>query len=218
MFIGSQLGMIAGRVNAVVTFVASYVDASNLTTYTYSAVDLGPSRAKKVIIVPSCGIGGTVPAVSTLTVDGVSASFVGAQSNGFGETRSEIWQVELTANPSGTVVVTYASGATRAGIGVYWASDSASAASHVQTSNANPTTVSINVPAGGYCVAVSSNNNDDVTAWTGITERFDDLLEVTTRQSGASDNFAAAQTGLTVAAAPGNALARNLVAAAWGPA
>jgi hypothetical protein len=58
---------------------------------------------------------------------------------------------------------------------------------------------SINVAAGGFAVGISTTDSGTATAtWVGITERFDDATGAGNDQSGAGDEFATTQTGLTV--------------------
>lgn len=88
-----------------------------------------------------------------------------------------------------------------------------------QGSLAAPLSVNINVPAGGACFAGTAVNNGDAatTTWTGLTERYDLDHSTNDVTSAASDDFASAQSGLTVTSSLTGSSSEVLGAISFGP-
>jgi len=215
----SLLPIFVPQIPATVTYIGNTLDTVDRTTYTFASHSLGTAAADRKIVVATYGQRASV-SVSTLTVNGVSASLVKAQQVSSADRTVEIWQAAVPTGTTGDIVVTFSGGASaHCSVGV-WAVYGATSAAHAMLGNSsNPSTGTINVPAGGVLIAASVNNNASTNTWTGPTEKFDATLETNTGQSGASDAYAATQTGLTVTATySAGATQQSLAAASWGPA
>lgn len=72
----------------------------------------------------------------------------------------------------------------------------------IHTSIATDPTAALNVPAGGFGIAVSwAGFSAGTTSWTGLTEDYDVSVETSGGNfSSAHDSFVSAQSGLTVTA------------------
>lgn len=204
---------------ATVTYIGNTLDTVDRTTYTFAAHSLSTASADRKIVVAVYGQRVSV-AVSTLTVNGVSASLVKAQPVSSADRTVELWQAAVPTDATGDIVVTFSGGnSAHCSIGV-WAVYGAGSAAHATLGNAsNPSTGTIDVPSGGVLIAASVNNNGSTNTWTGPTEKYDAALETSTGQSGASDAYAAAQTGMTVTATySAGSTQQAMAAASWGPA
>jgi hypothetical protein len=214
-----MMGASAGGV-AAVSRTANAVNASNLTTYTFTSQSLGAAAGnRKIVVCVNCTHGSSGISVSSLTVGGVSASLVKAQpANTETSYRTEIWQADVAAGTTGNVAVTFSSAPNQCGIGVYRVTGAKSAAHATAGDNTSPGSETINVPANGILIG-SAGNNGGVVAWSGITENYDEVTEGTARQTGASGGFDTEQTALAITATySGGPSRRSMALASWGPA
>lgn len=198
-----------------IAFTDSSIDASNASTYTFSSQALGTAAADRVIVVGL--FGDTARTVSSVTIGGVSASRVKRQLNTGNFV--ELWQAAVPTGTTGDVVITFSGACSRSGVGV-WALYGANPTAHdTGASSANPGTDTLDVPALGVAIAYSAGSSIASWSWTGLTEKFDELLETDTYHAGASDAFSGTQTGMTVTATANTAPTQPaLVMASWGPA
>ena len=203
------------------TFLQGAADNSNLTTYTFSSQNLGTADGARLII---CGIAsraGGSSTISSVTIGGVSATIV-VQINTSADSGWNSAGIVIAAVPTGTtgdVVITFSAGQARCAIALYSTIDTASeTASDTDSNAAADPSVSIDCPASGYIIAVACFSvGTGTTTWTGVTEDYDVNPENVANTTMASDNFASAQTGLTVSA--NSTLANGtMVVASWGPA
>jgi hypothetical protein len=200
---------------AVKTYLQSAGNTANLTTYTFASQNLGTASSDRYIIVTAAGsaISGT-NSISTLEVAGIPASFVNRQNQDSPNEANvaEIWIAAVPTGTSGNVVVTFSGGQARAAITMYSATGLNSATPYdtgnATDSGANPNpSTTIDCQADGFVIAATMINNAATTtgcAWTGLTENAEQVIEANAYLSSASDNFATAQTGLTVTSAWSN--------------
>jgi len=80
----------------------------------------------------------------------------------------------------------------------------------------NPS-VALNVPTDGYAIGVCVFSGSATTTWTGLTETTDAVADSNTNYTGASADFAAAETGRTMTCDSGAATEPVGVFASWGP-
>jgi hypothetical protein len=178
---------------ADVTFQASAVSNSALTTYTHSSTALGPAAPDRVIVV---GVGGrnTVAGrtIDTVTVAGITATPI-ATLEGGSNTVAGLFRVRVPTGTTGTISVTYSGSMARAGIGVWALYNLCSdVPTDIDTqTGANPSVTS-SVQANGSIVGYLYASGASAGAWTGISEDFDDALTGPNGSSGASDDFASA--------------------------
>lgn len=214
---------------AVATFLQSTNSTADLTTYTFSTQNLGTASSDRYIVVNAAAArsGGLTGAINSITVQGISGSSVVQRTQ---DTNiANIQGLFIVAVPTGTtgdVVVTFNGSCVRAGIAL-WAVTGIGSATAYDTATANDSGVNpnpsntIDCEADGIIIAASFINNAATTsgtAWTGVTEDYEQTVESNSRISGASDEFATLQTGLTITSAWTNSNAAaeaSLVAASW---
>ena len=212
-------------VNAVtIEFTASAVDSVNATTFTFSSQSLGTVASDRKIVVNVSGGEGGVFTVSSVTVAGNSATQV-VTSTLDGETINDLWQVDVPTGSTGDVVVTWSGSKGNCGIGVYAVFGAAASATDTGTSNANPGTDTLNIPANGVAIAgytlVGVGNNDRTTTWTNLNENYDETQESAggVTQTGAHSTFSNEQVALAITGTPsGTTLTEAMSMASWGPA
>jgi hypothetical protein len=207
---------------ASLSFIESQVDTAG-SVYTFSGVGFGTSQANRKIVISvmfSTGDGGVV---SSMTVGGGgnAASFVvGQGSTGATGRRSEIWYYDLgTGSDDGNVTVTISASPVRCGIGVYAVYGAEASAHDTGVSVADPLIETIDIPTGGVCIGAARDASSSTFTWTNLTEDFDQTMESSTTQTGASDAFSTEQSGLSITCNPSNAASEHaMVLASWGPA
>src|SRR5262245_34013854 len=178
-------------------FVTSSVDASDLTTYTFSSVSLGTTGAtRRVIVCVEGGNGvGNSGHITGVTVAGNAATSFVEQLADTGNARvAAIWGIDDTSNATGNIVVTFGAGQTRCGIAVYALYDASSLAPTATTSttiaSGNSTgSISLTIAAAGVGVASASgiHASAQTATWTGgLVERYDEAIEAGITHTGAS--------------------------------
>lgn len=196
----SIIPAVAPPPDIVTSYQTSANDTTDLTTYTFATQAIGTASADRYVLVCTA-TRGTAITVSSMTIGGVSAALVRRQQNG--NNTLEWWIALVPTGTTASIVVTWSAGALRCSIGV-WAltglqSTTATANAVDITLSGNDLSLSINVSAGGACFAAAFDPGVKTFTWAGLTERFDIATEAQ-QFSGASLDFAAAQTGLTVTA------------------
>lgn len=198
----------------------SAVDPSNLTTYTFSSHPIGTAAGdRKVAIIVSGVASGAPRSVSTLTVGGVSATLVTAKQNS-GNTgyAIEIWQANVPAGTTGDVVVTWDNAMLFCGIGAYAIYNAALTAYDTGSSEANPMTDTLDIPAGGVAIGGGAETATATFAWTNLTEDYDETIESTSDHTGASDSFMEAEVARVITCTQSANNLPVMVLASWGPA
>ncbi len=188
---------------ASVSNTANAVSSSDLTTYTFAAQALGAADGTRQILVCVAGQRLSSPsAVSSVTVGGITATKLVEQTTGNANDHScSIWIAPVPTGTTGDVVVTFNTGHLRCAVSVWRAVNSAATAAATASATNSSTAVSttIDVPAGGFAVAVAFDNGNTTYTWSGLTEAYDATADGNAFSS-AGDNFAAAQSGMTVTA------------------
>ncbi len=226
LFTGSM--MMGGSVTpATITFTETGVSATDGTSFTFSGKSIGTAAANRKVAVAICGRKDTTGAysVSTVTVGGISASQI---VDNFAEVGGIIlgvalWQADVPTGTTADVVVTFSANTLDCGIGLFAVYGAAAAADATATSTANPCTTTINVPANGVSMGVATTYTTNPTyTWdAGLTERWDTGIDPPGSGitfTGASDAFAALQTGMTVTVTPSSASGNRMALASFGPA
>lgn len=207
---------------SVVSFLQSTSSGTDLTTYTFSAQNLGTAVADRHIIV-CVGWGNNSNNISSVTVGGVTATSVVAATGSpenFG--RIQMFIAAVPSGATGDVVVTFASGENRCAIAMYRATFLVSASAHQTATDATATSgqcsANIDVPAGGFAIGFSYQFDDGTSAyaWTNLTEDSDfQAGGEGSRFSTASQSFSAAQSGLTVTATSSATTRVVMALASW---
>ncbi len=197
-------------------FTHSAVSSANALTYNFTGVNFSIADVNRVIVIGTGGRRSTPNAnVTTISINGVNATKV---IKGFeGGSGAEIWFAQLPAGTSGFVTVNWGTQQLRTGIGV-WA---------IYTSNPVPTDSSrfnitngvatLDVPKDGVVIGYAFVGSSASSTWTGLTENFDTVAEVSQSSTGAlNGSFASEVLGYNITLS--NNVSGNdiMVVASWG--
>ena len=193
-----------------ISFVDSFVNASELTTYTFTNKNIGAVAADRHIVVTLARQSSN--AVNSVTVNGQTCKVVALTENT--DNFSTIWVTEAwvpTGTTAVTVTVVFAGTAEQCGVGLFrmvGASETVSAsATDTDITDNGAMTCTATVPAGGGYVCSARGGNNPSHAWTDDdtttpTEGFDEEIDGGQHHSGAYNNTATSQTNLSVTVTP----------------
>jgi hypothetical protein len=183
-----------------VSFLQAATDNSDLTTYTFSAQNLGAAASDRHIIVAiATRKAGATFSVSSVTIGGVAATIVKQQAHTVTNTSiSAIAIANVPTGATGDVVITFSTGVLRCGIGLWRADNLLTATPYDSDSSiASDPTVNLDTPIG-FAIGVGAPSGAVNAAWTGLTERYDATFDTTFGHTGASDEFSANQAARTI--------------------
>jgi hypothetical protein len=213
-----MIGFAAGGVVTPATFswTDNAFDTSNSTAYTFSGKTIGTAASNRSVIVGVQGGDGTAT-VSTLTVGGVSASYVTRVQNG--SQTMELWKAAVPTGTTADVVVTWSGGQNRCAMGCGAAYGAATSATATASSTANPMAASLAIPANGFGLGYGCDGGSGGTyTWTNLTEAFDAAAGAEgLSHSGASLNVTGAASATRTCTQSGSS-APTLLLASFGPA
>ncbi len=197
----------AGTSAATITKTDNAVDGSATTTYTFTNKAIGTAATGRRIIVGVSSGAGSSATISSLTIGGNAATQVAFLDGTVSLSMiSAIYILQVDTGTTATIVVTFSGSRSSCGVGVWAAYDlQSSTATFTGTSSGSPPSVgSVSCNAGGVIVAQSIvyAGSTPTFTWSGLTERFDEQLVSQVAQTGASDAFASAQSGVTVTSTP----------------
>lgn len=184
-----------------IEFNDSAQSSSDLTTYTFTNIDLGTPAVDRCVIVSAYGkkFGGA-SSLTSLTIGGEAATIIDT-ANGTDANTSivALAAYELPTGATSTIVVTWANSMIRSGIGVWtgYGLESCTSPFQVASSTASDPTANLDIPEGG--VTVGAGVGDVSGTWSGLPEDFVATLEGSfTYSSGASDYGMATETDRTI--------------------
>ncbi len=192
------------KAEAAITFAYETTVASttDLTTYTFSTVDIGTANADRCVIVSAIARkSGASATLSTVTIGGVSATIVVQNTNNV--TNTDVAGLAAAIVPTGTtgdIVVTWSAGMLRSQIGVWTAigTDSCTTPHDTGSSLSGDPSTTIDIADAGAAVGAGLTAAGTTASWTGLTENFDATLETFVTATGASASAMSAETGRTV--------------------
>ena len=153
---------------AAVTFTDSSVNTTAQTTYTFSSQAIGTASTDRVVAV-GVSAGNSPNAVSTMTIGGVSAVKAIDVTNG---TETELWYATVPTGTTGDVVIVFAGGKGRCGIGV-WAMTGVTGVGNTNTSISSTSTLTVSGRNDAIVLGVWGGKDHASVTWSGLTEDFD---------------------------------------------
>lgn len=143
-------------------FVAAYSDATNSTTYTFTAASFdAPSATREIFVTIAAYQGGISRAISSVSIGGVAATLEATFVNG----ATQLLGLARASVPSGTtgdVVVTFSGGVANCNIAVYRVANRVNFGAGATGSGSTPdsgTSVAvpgIDVTAGGFVLSAAT--------------------------------------------------------------
>jgi hypothetical protein len=206
----------------VISFTDSANDSSGTNPLTFTAKSLGTSDPTRRIIIGIAGRSGSViNPITSVTVDGISASQVATSGSVSNTNVSALWMADLSSdsNTTGNIVVTFPNAPARFGIAV-WRMVNPNTGSVVTATDtqASSTTSSatLTIPAGGAAVGIGFIQDGETTSSiAGLTGDVDAILAASNGYVGAHANsMTGGSTTLTFTWA--GTFATNGAFAAWG--
>jgi len=160
-----------------IVFEAGYTDDSNATTYTFSSADLGTADADRYIYVAVEGARATAGSrtVSTMTINGVSASFVVRQQS-VNLNAHEFWYAAVPTGSTGDIVVTFNSSMHNAAIGVWSVTGSHSVIYSNGDNTVSGSAISTTFAGSENSVTLLSSydaGSNISASWSPATEKYD---------------------------------------------
>ena len=208
------------KIVATTTYTSTALINSTASVYTFSDQGIGTAFTGRKICV---GIYAEAQAhqVTALTVGGIAGTKILGKVSDGGESVGNLWEVDaVNSGTTADIIVTHGTAMNRCGI-VVWSLANAASSVHDTGSDGAATssalTADIDVPANGTAVALVSTQVDSGDAsWSGL----DKDVETTVSSgmvSGASKDFSAAQSDLTVTGTTVGSQRSTFVTASWGP-
>jgi hypothetical protein len=201
-------------------FRVSAVDVADLTTYTFSTVDIGAADSTRRVIVGVAGSATSPQTLSSATIGGVGATI---HVNNSSVDHSSLISALVPTGTTATIAVTFSGAQFCAGIGIYRLINETVSTPHATatdlTLSSGVLSTTINVPSNGALVAICKafGSATPTCAWSGATERYDQVMESPDSQSGASETGLGSETGRTVSATlTGSFLTGTLAVLTWG--
>jgi len=188
------------------TFIGSAVDATNLTTYTFTSQAIGAADATRRVIVALQAAGnGVNRTLSSATIGGAGATI--HVQTGASQNSAAFISLPVAAGTTATITATYSGACASCGIGVYRLINETSGSPtdtdvDINLSGAD-LSVAIDVPSQGSLFAVAGGQPVLRTVtWTGATEQYDAAVDAVfvSFHSGAFESSLGSQTGRTVTA------------------
>lgn len=216
-----------------ITFACAFQDhkedAVGGQNITYTAPNYGATDPNRVMIVGLGSRTANSTAITSVSINGTSASLVAAGAanvSADGSARTEIWSATSVSGTSGNVVVDWGEAQSRSFIVVYrivTGTTAASAATGAVSNSADSlTTPNYTVPSSGCGINVYANRNGspNTITWSGTTITKDvDVSVASTSEMSSASNFVGGSVAITANAGVGGAggAASALSSAAWGP-
>ncbi len=171
-----------GPAPKVLAFETSVGSSANASTYTFTAVDVGPAAADRRNIIAAHAQNGTA-GITNVTVGGDAWTEIQDAFN-----VSCVMGLGIVLNPVGTaedIVVTFAASHTSASIGV-WSSTGLNTDTPVDSgfSTATAPTDTLTTVAGGFAIGAITNQLGGPVSWAGVTERYDALVDTHVQSAG----------------------------------
>jgi hypothetical protein len=215
--IGFGSATAAAAADVTIGFREAVADTATKTTYTFSAADIGADSASHKVVVMASWTGGAT--YSSSTIDGETGNAIVSASATGGNERIQMFYADAISATSGDVVIIVSGGSDRLGIAIFDVRNAASGAAFATSSDSDssdPLTGSLNVEAGGGCLGGAFSDLTTTFIWTNLDEDYDVAIEGGDfKHSGASANFALAQTPLSVTADPSVDGRQGLVCASF---
>lgn len=170
---------VQGAILPTVSYINRYTNTTNLTSYTFSNCDIGTASSTRLVVVVVHAGAGTAVTVSSLTIGGVSAT--GYQNNAAGN-HCSIWALPVSTGTTATVALTFSAGVVNCMVAIHAIYDLSSntptsSDSEVQVLSTLSQTNTLSVQNNGIVITGCTNNENNTGTLTGVTERYDVIVE-----------------------------------------
>ena len=202
--------LVAAAGPVVLTYEDNGNNDDNTSSNSYGTLNIGAAASDRVVLVAVTAkaeiTGIATTSVSIAGANGTKVAGYGYNSGGGTSVLADFYARLVTAGTTGNITVNYSGSVDRSGVNVYSMTGSGGLFTahdddgYTGPSSSGAPSGTINVPAGGAALGITSQNQSGGYEWTGLsTEDYDAAMGATT-MSGASQNFSTAQTNLTITA------------------
>lgn len=195
-----------------VSYVTTVTDAVDASVFTFTATSIGAADSTRRVFAAITWADPLTLTLSSCTIDSAAATIHVQTTRTSNSLREGVAIVSVAqsamATPTATtatIVVTISGTGNGCGVSTYRSVNQVTAAAHATNSahnNATTLDVSLNVPAGGFVIAISGGpGGSDAIAhtWVGVTEDYESAFATTgARNSGGSISSLVAETPRTV--------------------
>ncbi len=185
---------------ADLTYHTTVGNTADLTTYTFSNVNIGTAAYDRCVIVSAHSRkAGAAATLSSVSIGGSAATILIQNSNTV--TNTNVIGLASRIVPAGsttTIAVTWSEGMLRSQIGVWTATGLADCTNPYDSDSSIATdpSVALDIPENG--IAIGAGQSDEEATWTGLTENYDQTLEVFIDLTAASAENLSTEIGRTV--------------------
>lgn len=211
--------IISGASGPTITYLGTYASAGDSATYS-TTVDVG-TITRPTLLVMGCSGYDDFEAHSFTSASIGGSAATSAVSTGSSGLPMAIYYREVNSGGSTTFsfTVTATSWPLKRGIIHYWKIEnylsSTPTDTDIKSSTASSQVASVDVSAGGVIIAHSVSLNTGGISWTNATERYDSVLDTSTRFSAADNQVFAGATGYNVTSTFGGSASCVLACATW---
>lgn len=209
----------AGQTGPTATYLGAAINSGAASTYNFASQPLGTVSPTRLIVVAYSGSLGAAFSVSSTTIAGIAGTYVIGSSvtSGSANVGVYLYQAIVPTGTTGTISITWSRALARSAIGI-WSIDGILSTTAISTDSGSVTGVggaiplSMNAQIDDVIIGALAAYNNDVSAWVGVTENFDQAFGAS-HHSGGIATATVAATPRTITATVGGTSAA--VAALW---
>ena len=184
-------------VPVAITYVSTAFNGDASTSQTFSSQSLGTAFAGRRIVVAALAEGNAGQTITGITVGGVTLDLHVRLTNG--NTEIAIGSRKIATGTAADIIVVTSGQKNRYGIGVWQTNGFPAGLGITDTGTTLTTSTGNDTLAGGGMIAMAGGPSDNPVSWTGVTERYDALVDGFEEfHSGGDEIFEDAQDDRTV--------------------
>lgn len=197
--------LFSGPAAATATYIGGTTSTTDqASTYTFSNHAIGPASDDRHVLVSVQSGHSAARTAPSVTIGGIAATQVGFNASSDDTILCGFYIALVPTGTTANIVVTYSGSAVRCRVDVWTItglqSTTATDTASDDTDSSGVVSDTLDVQAKGCAFGVYSylSTGTPTAAWAGLTEQFDGNLEASQYGTSAFDNFATAQSGMTV--------------------
>lgn len=172
-----------------VSYIGSASSGTTATSYTFNSTSIGVAASNRIVAVVVSATGGTGGGVSSVTINGTTATLV--NSTGIGFTSIGVAYLSVPTGTTANIIVNLNNSQSRCAIDVYRliGASTTLAANSVTTYTTSVTaaTATATIPTGGVAIYSVVTSGTTITySWSSATEDYDGSIAGSTSRAGAT--------------------------------
>lgn len=189
-----------GLITASRAYVTRVSDATDLTTYTFTAASIGTATTSDYLVLcVGFRANAVARSISSVTLDTVGCT-AAVTTGGAAATGCGIFITPHTGNTTGDIVVTFSGAVQRMSVDVYTARNiNPTTTDTAAVTSGNPLALSVDSLERGLVFGIGNTTANAATpTWVGITQDANGSVEAASTFSSASEATSSSTTPLTV--------------------